>query len=124
METVRKYDRLHNSKGGRPLKAVKRENDIRVRLTQTEHFLISEKAKKAGMTISEWFRRSAVKGKVLVRVSTEDLKVLRTLSGMANNLNQLTKLAHQQGFLVVQRKCRELLSDIDDTLKKLSRDDW
>jgi len=123
MEIVKKQDRLKKSKGGRPVKAVKRENDIRVRLTQTEHFLISEKAKKAGMTISEWFRRSAVKGKVLVRVSTEDLKVLRTLSGMANNLNQLTKLAHQQGFLVVQRKCRELLSDIDDTLKKLSRDD-
>lgn len=123
MESVKKQDSLSKAKGGRPLKAVKRESHIRVRLTKTEHFLIDEKAKKAGMNISEWFRRSAVRGKVLVRTSTEDLKLLRSLAGMANNLNQLTKLAHTQGLLIVQRKCRELLSAIDDTLKFLSRDD-
>lgn len=123
MESVKKQDRLKKSTGGRPVKAVKRENQIRVRLTKTEHYLIDEKAKKAGMNISEWFRRSAVKSKILIRISTDDLKVLRTLAGMANNLNQLTKLAHQQGLLIVQRKCRELLSSIDETLKLLSRDD-
>ena len=123
MESVKKQERQKKSTGGRPLKAIKRENQIRVRLTKTEHYLIDKKAKKAGMNISEWFRRSAIKSKVLIRISTEDLKVLRTLAGMANNLNQLTKLAHQQGLLIVQRKCRELLSVIDDTLKLLSRDD-
>ena len=115
--------RFKKSKGGRPAKAVRRESHIRVRLTKTEYFLIEEKSKKAGITISEWFRKAAVKGKVLVRMSPEDIKVLRVLAGMANNLNQLTKLAHQQGLLSVQRKCRELLSALDDTLKYLNRDD-
>lgn len=116
-------NRFKKSKGGRPTKAVRRESHIRVRLTKTEYFLIEEKSKKAGITISEWFRKAAVKGKVLVRMSPEDIKVLRVLAGMANNLNQLTKLAHQQGLLSVQRKCRELLSAVDDTLKYLNRDD-
>jgi hypothetical protein len=43
-------------KGGRPVKRIKRSNDIRVRLTNTELFLIKQKAKEARMSVSEWFR--------------------------------------------------------------------
>ena len=111
------------NKGGRPIKKIKRESHIRVRLTSSEHFLISEKSTKAGMRISDWFRRSALRSKVLSRMSADDLKNLRMLSGMANNLNQLTRLAHSQGLLVVERRCRELLVLIDNVLKTMNRDD-
>jgi len=123
MENQLNANQKLRGKGGRPQKKVKRENHIRVRLTSSEHFLISEKAKKAGVRISEWFRRSAIRSKVLARITTEDLKNLRTLSGMANNLNQLTKLAHSQGLLLVERKCRELLAQIDVVLKNMNTDD-
>ena len=111
------------SKGGRPLKIVKRESGIRVRLSKTEYYLIEQKAKQAGMKISDWFRQAAKRAKVTGRFTPEEMKMMHTLTGMANNLNQLTKLAHQQGLLVMQRKCRELLSLIDDTLKYFVRDD-
>lgn len=75
------------------------------------------------MRISDWFRRSAVRSKVSARLSIEDLKNLRTLSGMANNLNQLTRLAHSQGLFTVERKCRELLVSIDRILTMMNKDD-
>ncbi|WP_197285468.1 plasmid mobilization relaxosome protein MobC [Pedobacter sp. R20-19] len=100
------------SKGGRPVKKIKREKIIMVRLSKTDHFIIEGKANKAGIKISDWFRQAAKAGKVSPRISPEDLKVFRMLAGMANNLNQLTKLSHEQGLLVFQKKCRELMGKI------------
>jgi len=123
METTEKVKWLKKPNGGRPLKKVKKETGIRVRLSKSEHFLISEKSKKAGLKISDWVRQAAKQAKVVTRLGPEDLTILRMLSGMANNLNQLTKLAHQEGLLSINRKCREILAQIDDALKYLNRDD-
>lgn len=106
------------SKGGRPEKKIKREKIIMVRLSKTEHFIIEGKANKAGLKISDWFRQSAKAAKVSPRFSPEDLKVFRMLAGMANNLNQLTKLSHEQGLLVFQKKCRDLIGEINELIAK------
>ncbi|KQN34322.1 hypothetical protein ASE92_11975 [Pedobacter sp. Leaf41] len=110
------------SKGGRPVKKIKREKIIMVRLSKTDHFMIEGKANKAGIKISEWFRQAAKAGKVSPRISPEDLKVFRILAGMANNLNQLTKLSHEQGLLVFQKKCRELIGEIHELIAKYFRE--
>lgn len=94
-----------------------------VRLTVNERFLIEEKAKHVGMKPSAWLRQAAKKAKVLARLKPEDLKHLRTLTGMANNLNQLTHLAHKEGLVFIRQSCKELLFQIDLILKMLSRDD-
>src|SRR5260221_775767 len=91
-------------KGGRPKVNVRRELHIKVRLTATEHFVIAARAKKAGMKISEWFRTAAKAARVVVRLKPEDLQIMRMLAGLANNLNQLTKLAHRDSLLTVARK--------------------
>jgi len=122
-ETEKKDQKSYNPKGGRPPKKVKRESQLMVRLTETERFLIETKAREAGMKSSAWFRLTAKKARVIARLKPEDAGLLRILAGMANNLNQLTHLAHTDGLLSVQKKCRELLSDIDDVLKKLKDDD-
>lgn len=110
-------------KGGRPEKVIKKDATLVVRMTQTERMLIAGKAREAGMSPSEWFRKAAKAAKVIARFKPEDAAILRMLTGMANNLNQLTKLAHQEGLLSVQRRCRELISEIDETLKYLSKHD-
>jgi hypothetical protein len=110
------------SKGGRPVKKIKREKIIMVRLSKTEHFIIEGKASKAGLKISDWFRQSAKAATVSPRFSPEDLKVFRMLAGMANNLNQLTKLSHEQGLLVFQKKCRELIGEIYELISKYFRE--
>jgi hypothetical protein len=116
-------DKVRKHKGGAPKKKVRREMDIRIRLTATEKFLIENKAKAAGMRASNWIRTSAKTAKVVPRLTVEELGILRMLAGLANNLNQLTKLAHQQGILSVALKCRDILVEIDNALKYLNKDD-
>jgi hypothetical protein len=60
---------------------------------------------------------------VTERLSIEEMAHLRTLSGMANNLNQLTRLAHAQGLLIVERKSRELMDQIAIVIATINSDD-
>ena len=122
-ETEKKVQNSNNPKGGRPPKKVKRQSQLMVRLTENERFLIDAKARAAGMKSSSWIRAAAKKAKVTSRLTPEDTSFLRMLAGMANNLNQLVRLAHIEGLLSVHKKCRECLYEIDDILKKLSSDD-
>jgi len=110
-------------KGGRPKIIIRREVHIKVRLTATEHFMIAARAKDAGVKISDWFRAAAKAAKVLARLKPEDLQIMRMLAGLANNLNQLTKLAHREGLLTVARKCDGVLTEIDQALKYFNSDD-
>jgi len=122
-QTETKKTKPYNPKGGRPPKKVKRQTQLMVRLTENERFLIEEKARDAGMKPSAWFRQAAKKAKVLARLKPEDLKHLRTLTGMANNLNQLAHLAHKEGLTFIRQSCKELLLQINLILKKMSSDD-
>jgi hypothetical protein len=110
-------------KAGAPIKDIKRELDIRVRLNATERYLLDTRAKKAGLKTSDWVRAALKRAKVVPRLGEEELGFLRTLAGMANNLNQLTKLAHTHGLLIVASKCMALLTAIDRTLKSINDDD-
>lgn len=122
-DTDHKRDRRSKrGKGGRPSKKVKRRYVITVRLTDTERFLIRDKARRAGMRPSEWFRRAAKRASVMARISPEDQRQLRMLAGLANNFNQLVRLAHTDGLLTVQKRCREILGKIDEQLTSLNND--
>ncbi len=111
------------NKGGAPKKRVRRELIIRVRMTATERFQIDTKAKDAGMRSSSWIRAAAKSAKVVPRLTADERRILWMLAELANNLNQLTKLAHQLGLLRVVRQCQEVLKQIDDTLTQLNKDD-
>ncbi|WP_426669442.1 plasmid mobilization protein [Mucilaginibacter sp. McL0603] len=119
---IRAKDRRKH-KGGAPKKTIKREAFIMVRLTATERMFIAGKAKRAGMKLSDWFRAAAKNAKVMERLKPEDRRILHMLTGAANNLNQLTRLAHTGGILSIARKCNELLIEIDQALKYLNADD-
>ena len=81
--------------------------------------MIEQKSKQAGVRISDWFRQAAKSAKVSPRLNPEEHKIFRTLAGMANNLNQLTKLSHEQGLLIFQKKCRTLIDEINEIIAKL-----
>ena len=111
------------NKGGAPKKRVRRELIIRVRMTATERFQIDNKAKAAGMRSSSWIRAAAKSAKIEPRLTAEERRILWMLAELANNLNQLTKLAHQRGLLIVVRDCDKILKEIDITLKHLNNND-
>ena len=111
------------NKGGAPKKRVRRELIIRIRMTATERFQIDTKAKDAGMRSSSWIRAAAKSAKVVPRLTADERRILWMLAELANNLNQLTKLAHQLGLLRVVRNCEKILIEIDETLIHLHNDD-
>ena len=111
-----------NRKGGAPKKEIKRELDIRVRLNVTERYLMDIRAKTAGLKTSDWVRAALKRAKVVPRLGKEELNALRMLAGMANNLNQLTRLAHINGLLILAYKCMALLKEIDKTLRSINND--
>lgn len=112
------------SKGGRPKLKVKRDKVLRIRISATELFLIRSKAREAGMRASTWIRKAAGSARIAPRWSPEQMQLLRMLSGIANNLNQLAKQANARRLLFIAQKCDAVLHEIDQTLKYLSKDDW
>ncbi len=106
-------DKTIKNKGGRPELKIKRDTSINVRLTSLERMLIEGKAKQAQLSPTDWFRKAAKQAKVHPRITPEDMKVLHILAGMANNLNQLTKLSHTYGILRFQNDCQELIAKIN-----------
>lgn len=91
MEEVKKYSK---HKGGRPQKAVKRDQLLGVKCTLVERKAIEYKAKSAGLTTSEYLRQMGLTGKIDMRrkvLPKEVLQVTGTLNHMAANLNQIAK---------------------------------
>ena len=122
MEAISKTE-TKKHKGGRPKKAIKRTFIIVIRVTSTELMLIKGKAKEAGHTLSSWLRQASKRASIVARLSPADMGHLRMLAGVANNLNQMTHLAHKEGLLYHQRNCREAVTKINELLDRLNSDD-
>lgn len=62
---------------------------------------MKEKAEKSGLKITQYAREAALKREIKSRFTLEELDLMRKLSGMANNLNQVAKRANKSGFSFV-----------------------
>ena len=106
-------------KVGRPRQEDVRNKTTGLRLNQIEHFIIRQNAQKAGLPFSEYIREMAVKGMVRSSINDEERTILRQLIGMANNINQLAKLAHTQGLLTAMLQFEQYRNSIDTVIEKL-----
>lgn len=89
----------NGSKKGRPTKhESKLTTSINLKLTEEDYKSVKEKAEKLGMKPTQYAREMTLKGQVKNRFTLEELDLMRKLSGMTNNLNQLTKKAHTGGY--------------------------
>ncbi|WP_020602755.1 plasmid mobilization protein [Spirosoma spitsbergense] len=68
---------------------------MRFRVSTEERNQIEAKAKVAGLTVSEYVRRVATSQAVAERLPAE---LRQVVTGVANNLNQLTRYAHLRQF--------------------------
>ena len=104
----------NRNKGGRP-KAVKgkaRTKTISTRLTLAEWKTVMKRIADAGKKPSHFLRELLLHGKVVAARTQEDRQQIRMLEG-CNNLNQLAKLAHQQGFPRTKEKITALLDEFN-----------
>lgn len=67
-------------------------------LTETDYDALCRKARVAGLVCAEYTRRALARSIVRARMTPEMLTLLRQLTGMANNLNQLARMAHVAGY--------------------------
>ncbi|MFV0418245.1 MAG: plasmid mobilization protein [Dysgonomonas sp.] len=113
MENRRKNTR----KKGRPTK----ENDklsisINLKLTKADFRTVKEKAEKLGITSTQYVREITLKGEIKSRFTLEELDLMRKLSGVANNLNQIAKQANKSGFSLVSVEVATIAFQIKELL--------
>ncbi len=68
-----------------------------VRCTESEHAAITARAAQTGLSVSEFVRRMALDGQVVVEESQYDFHTVDQLRRIGINLNQLTKVANSTG---------------------------
>ncbi len=124
-DRVNKNDGEHRrNKGGRPKKgaAEKLKYKVSFFLQTGDYYALKTKAKAAKLRIAEVVRRAVTGCRIVSRFTPEQIGWMRNLVGMGNNLNQLTKLAHQAGYPEIADQNRQVVGEISRTLK-LFRDD-
>lgn len=119
-ETLRK-NRNNNGRPRLPL-AQKRDFRMSVKFTGDEYFALQEKARLAGISVSEFVRAAMRKCEVRERIKAPQLKHLLQLTGMANNLNQIARQANAAGYLSVKRDCETIAKSIDELLNSIEND--
>jgi hypothetical protein len=88
------------NKGGRPKKgaAEKLKYKVSFMLPTGDYLALKAKAKATKLPRAEVVRRAVTGCRIVPRFTSEQVGWMRNLVGMGNNLNQLTKLAHQTGY--------------------------
>lgn len=99
---------------GRPqVSTLKRlTKSVTVKFSKPDYEMLRHRSKNANRTLAEYIRDSAFNARLVAKHSSEDAAVIRNLTGMANNLNQLTKLSHQTGFHRTKNVVMELLEKL------------
>lgn len=114
----------NRNNNGRPKKPTIEVKDyiVRVRLDMMEYFTLTEKAREAGMSLSHYIR-IAINGSVVKqRLSKENNRIILQLTAGLNNLNQLTKKAHQVGYLAVEQELKPVVTGLENTIKQIEYD--
>ncbi len=100
---------------GRPRKKKKKLScSINLKLSEKDFNSVKEKAERLGMKATQYAREMVLKGSVKLRYTLEDLDLMRKLSGMANNLNQIARQANKSGFSVSAMEVIKISKQIKD----------
>ena len=91
---------------------------VTVKFSPVSYEALRFRAGKSGRSLAVYIREAALAATVTARHTPEENALLRSLAGMANNLNQLTKLSHQTGFY----RTRLLIEGLLEKLKRIMDD--
>ena len=109
------------NKGGRPTKALseKRKYQVLLRLNTMEYYTLLGKAREASITRTEFLRQFITKAEVKARIKPEEMQLIRTVSGMANNLNQIAHRLNSFGISTLNEDLNALKVLIYELIKRL-----
>ena len=111
-----------NSKGGRPKKPEneRRLYPVKVYFDEANHRKLMNRSRRTGQPLSTIVYELAINGYVREPFTKEEVSMLRSLSGMANNLNQLARQANTYGFQQMAIEVANVVRKVDDLLIKIS----
>ena len=90
-----------------------RNKSFLLRLTEQEYATLKRKSELAGLKMNP-FLVSLINGREIHPRTPDSCKALaRQVAAVGNNLNQLAKLAHQQGFPRTKEKITALLDEFN-----------
>ncbi len=91
MNEIKKQDK---HAGGRPKKAIRKDQQLAVMCNIFERKVIESKARECNVSVSEYLRKLGLSGKVGMKIKTVSKDILQfkgTLNHLAANLNQVAK---------------------------------
>ena len=109
------------NKGGRPTKTLseKRKYQVLLRLNTMEYYTLLGKAREASITRTEFLRRLITKAEVKARITPGEMQLIRTVSGMANNLNQIAHRLNSFDISTLNEDLNALKQLIHELMKRL-----
>jgi len=112
-------------KNGRPKKSSvsRKSKTIGVCFSEPELYTLRHRAKRANLPLSVYCHDAILNGEIKEPLKKEELDILRSLSNMGNNLNQLTKTAKFLTAKRLENEAQTILESIQNIINKLS-DDW
>ena len=110
------------NKGGRPRKPEneQRLRPVKVYFDEQSYRKLLNKRRRTGMSLSTLVYELAVNGYVKEPITKEEISLLRSLAGMANNLNQLAHEAHIHNVFEVEERVLQLANKINEILIQIS----
>lgn len=109
-------------RGGRPPKAVRKDQLLAFKCSLLERKIIETKAKNAQLSVSEYIREMAITGKINMGNRTIPKEILRftgTLNHLAANLNQVAKKRNRYDVLsFIERAALQVQSEEIKALAK------
>lgn len=90
----------------------KLSKSVTVKFSKPDYDRLCLRSKLTNRTLAEYIRDSTFNKQIVAKHSLEEAVTMRSLVGMANNLNQLTKLSHQIGLYRTANMVTELLEKL------------
>ncbi len=98
----------------------KKRHCVKVYFDNEPYRLLMIKSKRTGLPKSVLIYNLVMEVDVKERLPKEFFQYARDVSGMANNLNQLTREAHIYGILSLERRLNKLLDRMEEEIVGIS----
>ena len=93
-------------------------NEIKLRLDDGTFAVVKDMASEAGLSLNRFITRAVLGANIRKALTEEEYRMVRSLQGIANNLNQLTRCANGMGFDSVVSQIDRLIAITLNLLSK------
>lgn len=93
-------------------------NEIKLHLDDGNYTVVKDMARETGLSLNKFITRAVMGMTIRKALTDEEYTMVRSLQGIANNLNQLTRCANGMGFDTVVTKVDSMLTTTLGLLSK------